>query len=219
MKTGGALALFDLDHTLIDFDSGLSWIGFLVRRGVAPPGADARHLDACRAYVDGRAGIAELHRSSLAPVAGLPAERVHALAEEHAAALEDRLPAASRHLVRSHLDRGHLCAVVTATSHLIAGPIVRRFGIDALLATRSARAGDGYGGAIDGSACHGAAKLEHLQRWLAGRGARLADFERSWFYSDAAGDLPLLQAVSDPVAVRPDARLRAVAEARGWPIL
>ena len=31
------LALFDLDHTLIPFDSGLAWTRFLVTRGVLGP--------------------------------------------------------------------------------------------------------------------------------------------------------------------------------------
>ncbi len=44
------------------------------------------------------------------------------------------------------------------------------------------------------------------------------DFGESWFYSDSASDLPLLQAVTHPVAVRPDARLRAHAQAAGWPV-
>ena len=57
--------------------------------------------------------------------------------------------------------------------------------------------------------------------WLAACGgpAAIADFERSWFYSDSASDLPLLQAVTDPVAVRPDARLRDHAMQHGWTIL
>ena len=36
------LALFDLDHTLIAFDSGMAWMRFLVARG-ALPAAAAEH--------------------------------------------------------------------------------------------------------------------------------------------------------------------------------
>ena len=50
-------------------------------------------------------------------------------------------------------------------------------------------------------------------------GGVLGDFERSWFYSDSASDLPLLEAVSDPVAVRPDERLRARARQHGWMLI
>jgi phosphoserine phosphatase len=34
------LALFDLDHTLIPFDSGMAWTHFLVERGVLPAQAE-----------------------------------------------------------------------------------------------------------------------------------------------------------------------------------
>ena len=44
-------------------------------------------------------------------------------------------------------------------------------------------------------------------------------FERSFFYSDSINDLPLLEAVTDPVAVRPDDALRARAVAAHWPVL
>ncbi|MGZ5085328.1 MAG: HAD family hydrolase, partial [Usitatibacter sp.] len=50
------------------------------------------------------------------------------------------------------------------------------------------------------------------------RGHRLEDYE-SWFYSDSLNDLPLLERVTHPVAVDPDATLRAHAAGRGWPII
>jgi len=65
--------------------------------------------------------------------------------------------------------------------------------------------------------------VTRVHEWLASqpRGSRrsLAEFEQSWFYSDAIGDLPLLCAVSHPVAVCPDERLRGHALKSGWPIL
>jgi len=44
------LALFDLDHTLIPFDSGMAWTRFLVRAGALEPDAEARYLEYCRQY-------------------------------------------------------------------------------------------------------------------------------------------------------------------------
>ena len=38
------LALFDLDHTLIPFDSGMAWTRFLVGEGALDGGAEARYL-------------------------------------------------------------------------------------------------------------------------------------------------------------------------------
>ena len=38
------LALFDLDHTLIPFDSGMAWTRFLIARGVLEPSFEDFYL-------------------------------------------------------------------------------------------------------------------------------------------------------------------------------
>ena len=230
-----SLALFDLDHTLIPFDSGMAWTHFLVERGVLPPGAEAHYLNCCRQYVAGRFDIHALHRAALQPLLQQPRAALAAWQLEFQAAMAPRLPLAMLALVRGHQRAGHLCAIVTATTALIAAPFARLFGIEALLATVAATVGgavDGTGedtagaqltGEIDGEPCHGPHKVERVDRWLASRPAGskagLAGFARSWFYSDSFSDLPLLGQVSDPVAVGPDERLRAHALRLGWRIL
>jgi phosphoserine phosphatase len=77
-------------------------------------------------------------------------------------------------------------------------------------------------GEIAGEPCYREHKLTHVTRWLVRAfdpPRHLEGFAQSWFYSDSAGDLPLLQAVSHPVAVRPDERLLAHARQQGWPVL
>ena len=56
------------------------------------------------------------------------------------------------------------------------------------------------------------ARREALREFAAERGI---DLEQSWAYTDAASDLPMLEAVGHPVAVNPDAGLAEVARARG----
>ena len=58
-------------------------------------------------------------------------------------------------------------------------------------------------------------KVTRLHDWLAQRGRRLAQFD-STAYSDSINDLPLLEAANHAVAVHADARLAAIAAARGW---
>ena len=53
---------------------------------------------------------------------------------------------------------------------------------------------------------------------LEARGLSWGDVE-STFYSDSMNDLPLLERVNHPVATNPDARLRALAQERGWRVL
>jgi HAD superfamily hydrolase (TIGR01490 family) len=216
------LALFDLDHTLIPFDSGLAWTRHLVRAGALDAHAEARYLDFCHQYVAGTLDIHAMHRASMAPLAAFPLEQLHALRAEFERAIAPSLPVAMLDLVRQHLERGDLCAIVTATSRWVAEPFARAFGVAHLLATECVEVNGKPGPEIRGQPCYREHKLAHVHAWLGALGADarpLAGFERSWFYSDSASDLPLLQAVSDPVAVRPDARLRAHAVAHGWRIL
>ncbi|MBW3608149.1 MAG: haloacid dehalogenase-like hydrolase, partial [Actinobacteria bacterium] len=45
---------------------------------------------------------------------------------------------------------------------------------------------------------------------------RNLDLSRSYAYADSISDLPMLEAVGNPVAVNPDRRLTAAAKDRGW---
>ena len=223
----GNLALFDLDHTLVPFDSGMAWIRFLIRRGFLPADAEERHLAFCRLYVAGTLDIHAMHRSNMQPLLPVPRATLAQWQREFEIEMATCIPAPSMAAVERHRANGDLCAIVTATTRLIAEPIARLFGIDELVATRPATV-DGspdaaFTGEIDGEPCFRHHKLSRVNEWLAARqgGSRtsLAEFGRSWFYSDSISDLPLLAAVSDPIAVCPDDRLRAHALQSGWPVL
>lgn len=217
------LALFDLDHTLIPFDSGMAWTRFLVARGVLPAQAEQQYLDYCQQYVAGTLDIHAMHRASVAPLAAFTRAQLTRWCQEFEAHIAPQIPPAMQALVAKHQTAGDLCAIVTATARFIAEPFGRLFGVPDVLATEAAtEGGDPNGaltGAIAGDPCFREHKLTHVHTWLAQRQCTLADFESSWFYSDSASDLPLLNAVTHPVAVHPDARLLAHARAAGWRVL
>lgn len=213
------LALFDLDHTLIPFDSGMAWTRFLVDRGRLPPDAETQYLAYCRAYVAGTLDIHAMHRAHLQPLAGHPPVVLQQWAAEFEQDVAPRLPASRRALVQRHLDDGDLCAIVTATTRLIAEPFARLFGLQHLVATEAALHEGAFTGEIDGVPCFREHKPCRVRAWLAQQGMRLETFEESHFYSDSANDLPLLTSVTHPVAVAPDAQLLAHARATGWRVL
>ncbi len=217
------LALFDLDHTLIPFDSGMAWTHFLVAQGALPPEAEAQYLAYCQQYVAGTLDIHAMHRASVTPLRRFPRAQVAEWALAFEAQMAGRIPASMRALVGRHRRAGDLCAIVTATTRFIAEPFGRLLDIANVLATEAAAEGDqphaALTGEIAGEPCFREHKLTHVNRWLARRGKVLTDFEKSWFYSDSASDLPLLSAVSHPVAVHPDERLLAYAQAAGWRVL
>ena len=75
---------------------------------------------------------------------------------------------------------------------------------------------DRYTGEPAGIPSFQAGKVTRLHQWLEGRDTNLSG---AFFYSDSHNDLALLELVDHPVAVDPDATLRARAEARGWPVI
>lgn len=210
------LALFDLDHTLIDFDSGMAWCEVHERAGRLPPGSHARYLACCQAYVRGEATLLDLHRLLVRPLNGLPADTLHAWQAAFSAAMAPCMSPWALDLVNRHRQAGHPCVLVTATSRLIAEPLARLLGLHHTLATEPALSGDGD---VQDMPCWGSHKVARVEAWLSQHDHGGLSDMTSWFYSDAYSDLPLLQSVTHPVAVQPDGRLRAHARARGWPIV
>ena len=225
------LALFDLDFTLIPFDSGLRWARFMVGEGVLAPGTDEAYLDVCRGYVAGRTRIEALHRFAAQHLLAFAPEDAPALQARFEVAIRAELPAASRELVARHQQAGDLCCIVTTTNEIVARPFARAFGIPHLLGSQPVVDNGRFTGEYAGPLCHGANKVERVEAWLRERAADVpgardsaaftpaARFRQRVFYSDSRSDLPLLEWVDAPIVVRPDPDLRAHAQARGWPII
>ena len=213
------LALFDLDNTLLACDSDYEWGQFLVDRGVLERSAyEAQNAAFYEQYKAGTLDIHEFLGFALRPLAAhTPEDLERWHAGFMAARIRPAMTAASRALVRRHLDAGDLCAVVTATNSFVTGPIAREFGVLHLVATEPERVAGRFTGRVAGLPCFKEGKIARVEQWLAGQGRGLREFAQSTFYSDSHNDLPLLELVSHPVAVDADPKLAAVARERGWP--
>jgi HAD superfamily hydrolase (TIGR01490 family) len=212
------LALFDLDNTLLAGDSDYEWGQFLVDRGILEREEyEAQNRAYYEQYAAGTLDIHEYLGFALRPLA---AHTRADLARWHADFMQNRIlpmvSAAARALVRRHLERGDLCAIVTATNSFVTAPIAREFGVAHLIATEPECRDGRFTGRVAGTPCFREGKVRRLDEWLAAQGRGLGDFEESSFYSDSHNDLPLLERVSRPVAVDPDAELAREAERRGW---
>jgi HAD superfamily hydrolase (TIGR01490 family) len=219
------LALFDLDHTLLPFDSDYEWGQFLVRQGVVDAVDYGQKNDQFYAdYKLGKLDIDAFLRFALKPLSEHPRTQ---LQQWHDAFMAEviigKLHPAAIALVKRHQDAGDLCCVVTATNSFVTRPIVNAFGITHLVATEPAtvnnEASQMFTGAVHGIPSFREGKIQRVQDWLASLGHTMDQMEKSYFYSDSLNDLPLLEVVSHPIATNPDPRLRAEAEKRQWPIL
>ena len=214
------IALFDLDHTLIPFDSGSLFTRHLAALGALDADFEPRYLAYCRRYAQGTVDMLEMHRFTVSALGAHEPARLAGWLRDFRAVIAPGVTPAARELVDAHRAAGHACALVTATTRFVAEAFGEVFGFEDVLATEPEVAADGrYTGEIVGLACFREQKIAHVGAWLARRGATWADVDRSWFYSDSINDLPLLLAVTDPVVVDPDPLLRAEASARGWPVL
>ena len=214
------LTLFDLDHTLIPFDSTLRWLRFLVQEGALPVGCDEDYLQACRQYLAGGADVATMHRHALAPLAGRTMSEIDAWRARFAeAVLVPEPPVSARRLVDTHRNVGDICVLVTNTTDIVAQPFARALGLSELVCSRAERSGERLTGALDGEACHGSGKVRKVTQWLALRGLGWPDVGHSRLYSDSSSDLPLLCQVAEAIAVCPDAGLREFALREGWRIV
>ena len=213
------LALFDLDNTLLAGDSDFEWAQFLIEQGVLDREIyEARNQEFYEQYKKGTLDIYEFLDFQLKPLARYPRRQ---LDEWHRSYMQAKIMPMMRETARALVARhaADLCAVVTATNSFVTAPIAREFGIEYLVATEPAQDGGEFTGGVAGLPCFRDGKIVRVEAWLAARGQRIDAFERSFFYSDSLNDLPLLARVSDPVAVDPDATLRAHALAHGWPVM
>jgi HAD superfamily hydrolase (TIGR01490 family) len=123
-------------------------------------------------------------------------------------------------LVNRHLDADDLVAIITATNKFVTAPIAKAFGVNNLIAAEPDETETGeITGRLRGNPTHGTGKVTHTKEWLEKSGKTIASFPHSYFYSDSQNDIPLLSAVTNPVATNPNALLKAHAQAQGWPII
>lgn len=215
------LALFDLDNTLLAGDSDFEWAQFLISKGVLDAEVhEARNLEFFEHYKAGTLDIHAFLEFQLAPLARH--ERTE-LDRWHAEFMQTRIypmigePA--RTLVNKHLAAGDLCAMVTATNSFVTGPIAMAFGIPHLIGTIPAQQDGRFLGTARGLPSFREGKITRVESWLEASGLWWGSFDAVYFYSDSLNDLPLLEKVSHPVAVDPDATLRAHATTENWPII
>ena len=216
------LAIFDLDNTLINIDSGHAWSAFLIKK--MPDDAaqtEAQNEKFYRDYQNGCLDIDAFCKFHLAPLARYSKEE---LAEFHREFMAEyiipHISPMQRMLVQSHQMAGDETLVISSTNEFIITPICHLLGITNIIGTQLETGTDGrYTGNYIGTPSFREGKITRLNQWLAERGETLESYGKTYFYSDSKNDLPLLSLVNEPVAVNPDAELEQEAKEKGWPVL
>lgn len=209
------LALFDLDHTLLNTDSDHSWGEFLVNEGLVDPVHHRAMND--KFYEDYKKGQLDPYAYNEFVFQFLTQHDHDYLTELHQLFMQKVIRPQMRlegfKAIQRHKDAGHEIVGITATSDFITAPIFREFGITEIIATNAEVIDGKYTGKVTNIACYQQGKLTRLNQWLAGRGVT-----ESWAYSDSINDRFLLEYADHAIAVNPDERLEALAKEQGWEI-
>ncbi len=215
MEITVALAIFDLDNTLISDDSDYLWGEFLVEKGVVDGAYYERENR--RFYDDYKSGSLDIMAFlsfSLKPLADNPIETLKQWrAEFFKAKIEANLLPTAMNIVNQHKLNGDHLMIITATNSFVTRPIADAYGIETLIATEPEWNGHQYTGQVSGIPCFQSGKVTRLEQWLQQHNQSM---DGSHFYSDSHNDLPLLEKVSHPVAVDADEKLTATAIERNW---
>jgi len=218
------LALFDLDHTLIPIDSDYEWGQFLVRIGAVDPLTFAqRNAEFYAQYQAGTLDPVEYLEFALGNLARFARPQLDAWHQQFMQeVIRPALLPPAFALIEQHRAQGDLLVIITATNQFVTAPIAEALGVPHLLAANPEYRDDGsLTGKLLGVPSSGVGKVQHLQDWLGTlpQPQKLADFPKSYFYSDSQNDIPLLSLVSNPVATNPNQQLQAHAISQGWPTL
>jgi len=111
---------------------------------------------------------------------------------------------------------GYHTILVTGGLDFAIGPAAAYFGFDAILANRLVFEDGVATGRVAPPLLAGLEKVKAIQAFADHRGF---DLGVSRAYSDSFSDLPMLQAVGEPIATNPDTRLRKTALEKNWAVL
>jgi HAD superfamily hydrolase (TIGR01490 family) len=214
-----AAAFFDLDRTLMAGSSGLHWARAAQRSGLLSRGqlwADAWANVLFRLQGSTDEGTERVRERVSAWIAGRRVVDLDRLAPLVLSGVLPRLYPQMLEVAHRHQDAGVPVFICTAATQGTADMLAHVLGFDGAAGSRLEARDGVYTGGFDGPFCYREGKPARM-RELAG--ARGLDLAASWAYSDSASDLPMLEAVGNPVAVNPDRELGLVARERGWQVL
>jgi putative phosphoserine phosphatase / 1-acylglycerol-3-phosphate O-acyltransferase len=215
---GGIAAFFDMDHTVLSASSGRLYVKYLMQTGRLSWWRWANISRFIAAYALGFIDFPYLMSRLMLYAADEDEAATWRLSERwFQEMLRHHIAPAACDRIAGHRKKGHHVAIVSAATPYAVKMVAEAVGCgSAYLATRLEVMDGKFTGALVEPACYGAGKVTLARAYAADHGIDLA---LSYFYTDSESDLPLLEAVGNPIAVNPSRKLRNIATTRGWPIV
>jgi fatty acyl-CoA reductase len=214
-EPGEVAAIFDVDGTLVGSNvvSYYAWLKMREMPAAARPLWAAAFLSKIPFYwaLD-KVSRAHFNRAFYKNYAGWEPSRARHLGQESFPGFTlSRIYPDALDCLREHKRMGHRVVLLSGALDFLLDPF-KDLADDVLSASLAEEDGV-YTGELSGAPVAGEARARMLASFARKRGV---DLGRSYAYADSISDLPMLEAVGNPVAVNPDRRLAAAAKDRGW---
>jgi HAD superfamily hydrolase (TIGR01490 family) len=208
------LALFDLDHTLLNTNSGKVLVQQGYKGGVLGKRLVLQAFYISLLYKSKLRNPVEIIRDMGTLLKGIPEAQICELAE---LTFKDKLNNFIRPEIRSEIEAhrklGAEIGILSSAISQVCEPIARHLNIETLLCTHMEVRGNLFTGLPLGDYCYGIEKLNVLQTHCIHRNISLQD---CWYYADDDSDIPVLSAVGHPVCVNPGRKLKKLASTMNW---
>lgn len=213
------VAVFDLDHTLLNGDSSQLWSEEMARLGWIDD-LDAfqrQHRQLMDTYAHGNLDMEAYLALNMRPLIGKTYQEVAILAEAFVKQqLIDRIYAQGLDLLRALRHEGHHLLMISASESFLVEPLAKVMAFDGVIGIEPDLVDGRFTGKPVLPMSYQAGKIHHCQTYI--EQMALQDRLVS-FYSDSHNDIPLLERVDMPVAVNPNKQLHEVASAANWSII
>ena len=212
------LAIFDLDHTLLPFDSDKAWNQFLIDIGSVDEDYYQENNERFyQDYLDAKLDIRAYQRFACEVLQNYSIEQVTEWRDQYIQDIvRPQLQIKALECIQAYKIEGFHTLIISATNTFIVEPIASLHGVDSFLGCIFENVDGKYTGELTGIPTYKEGKITALDAWLDSQGTKAQTIH---FYSDSINDSPLLERADQAFVVNPDLSLAELANERGWPVI
>lgn len=217
-----AFAFFDLDHTLLPFDTQALFCNFILRKERWRTALHLAFVPVALAKAGRLVSTTTAKRAFLNYLAGMPRETLLRHAREFAeTTVKPWIYPELLQRIACHRDAGDTLILNTASPDFYPAEIARVLGFHHCVATRiQPHPVMPWFPQLIGPNNKRHAKIERMKTEIpAVNQASTEQLQASWSYSDSAADLPLLEFAGHATLVHPAPSLEKLGRERGWTVL
>lgn len=211
------LALFDLDNTILDTDSGRLFVSYSYKK------KKMTFRDLLLAYILGMSYKIGLFEAEA--VIRKWAMKYRGVSEKETIEFSniwfndyviEHIHEGAKKVIDEHNSNGGKTIILSAASPYICKPVMEYLNMDDYICTVPEIVEGKFTGKIIGRYCYGPEKLSRIQAYISTNGYKLDD---AYYYADSYADRFVFEQVSNPVCVNPQKKLVREAVQQSWQIV